>query len=77
MDGDMKVKRKRVIWEEVEIPEAVRECYNCGGTGEIRYIRGGPDTPEQFRICLSCLGKGYLTEDDLKSPRNAHGKLGR
>lgn len=62
----MKVKRKKITWEEVEIEESVCLCAVCRGSGNERVIYGPPDMSEQYRVCNVCNGKGYLTAEKLK-----------
>jgi len=62
-----KIYRKKVVWEEIEIPEGCVKCKACDGTGEIRLYYGQPWDRGQFTTCWICHGKGYVTKEWQKS----------
>ena len=58
-----KVFRKKVVYEEVKIPEGCVRCKACGGSGEIRLYYGQPYDGGQFMRCWYCHGDGYVKKE--------------
>ena len=58
-----RIIRKKIVFEEVKIPEGHVKCKACDGTGEIRLYYGQPWDRGQFTTCWICHGKGYVTKE--------------
>jgi hypothetical protein len=59
-----KVFRKKVVFEEVKIPEGCVKCKACDGSGEIRlYYSENPYDRGQFTTCWYCHGQGYVEKE--------------
>jgi len=71
MNRDNYIIKKKIVMEEIKIPEGFVKCKACEGTGELR-IRYGPSWDRgQFMTCFYCGGKGYL-EKELAEYYNDH-----
>lgn len=44
------------------LKEGEKICLKCRGSGQVRFVYGGPMMKNQYRVCTNCFGEGKINE---------------